>query len=204
MPLAGPISYTIAGTQQKGAPMNRVSVCLSAVVVAALSLPLRADEPDRSGAKKLGWKLTLQSWTNNKKTVYDSIDLCQQLGVHYLECYPGQRLSPEDKGKFDEKMTDDQVKAVLDKAKACNVKIIDWAKKVGLTTLVSEPEPKDLPMIDKLAGEYDIRVAIHDHPKPSRYCDPEYTYGLIKDLKNVGFCADVGHWKRSGFEPVEV
>jgi sugar phosphate isomerase/epimerase len=25
-----------------------------------------------------------------------------------------------------------------------------------------------------------------------------------KDLKHVGFCADVGHWKRSGFEPALV
>jgi len=59
-------------------------------------------------------------------------------------------------------------------------------------------------MIDKLAGEYDIKVAIHDHPKPSRYWDPEFTYDLIKDLKHIGFCADVGHWKRSGLEPVAV
>ena len=80
----------------------------------------------------------------------------------------------------------------------------DWAKKIGITTIVSEPDPKALPMIDKLAGEYGIKVAIHDHPKPSRYWDPEYTYGLIRDLKNVGFCADVGHWKRSGLDPVDV
>jgi sugar phosphate isomerase/epimerase len=202
--------------------MNRVSVCLSVAAAVVLSLPVHADSLDRTGAKKLGWKLTLQSWTNNKHTVAESIDLCQQLGVHYLEVYPGQQLSPDDKGKFGPEMTDEQVKEVLDKAKSCNVKVIDygvtgisgkeeearklfdWAKKVGLTTLVSEPDPKDLPAIDKLAGEYAIRVAIHDHPKPSRYWDPDYTYGLIKDLKNVGFCADVGHWKRSGLEPVEV
>jgi sugar phosphate isomerase/epimerase len=83
-------------------------------------------------------------------------------------------------------------------------KLFDWAKKLGITTIVSEPEQKALPMIDKLAGEYGINVAIHDHPKPARYWDPEYTYELIKDLPHIGFCADLGHWKRSGLEPVVV
>jgi sugar phosphate isomerase/epimerase len=184
-------------------------------------LPLHADTPGQTGADKLGWKLTLQSWTV-QQTVFQSIDIAQQLGVHYLEIYPGQPLSPEDKSKFGPGMTDAQIQAVLDKAKANDVQVIDcgvigisgkeadarqlfaWAKKVGITILVSEPDPLALPMIDKLAGEFGITVAIHDHPKPSRYWDPAYTYGLIKDLKHVGFCADVGHWKRSGLDPVEV
>ena len=203
--------------------MNRTTVCLSVVASALLALPLyAADQPDPSGAKKLGWKLTLQAWTVNKKTVFDAIDVAKQLGLHYLEEYPGQTISPDDQGKFGPGMTDAQIQAVLDKAKAEGVQIIDygvtnipgkeeearklfdWARKVGITTLVSEPDPNDLPAIDKIAGEYGIRVAIHDHPKPNRYWNPEYVYGLIKDLKNVGFCADVGHWKRSGLDPVEV
>lgn len=202
--------------------MKRSLAALALLAVAVMTVPARADSPDLSGAKKLGWKLTLQSWTNNKKTVTESIELAQQLGVPYLEVYPGQKISPEDSGKFQPGMTDAQIQKVLDKAKSCNVQIIDygvtnisgkeadarklfdWAKKMGITTLVSEPDPKDLPAIDKLAGEYGMKVAIHDHPKPSRYWDPAYVYPLVKDLKNVGLCADVGHWKRSGLDPVEM
>jgi sugar phosphate isomerase/epimerase len=208
--------------------MNRTSVCLSVVASALLGLPLHAaDQPDPAGAKKLGWKLTLQAWSvnywsANQKTAYDAIDAAKQLGVHYLEEFPGQALSPDDKTGFGPGMSDAQIQAFLDKARSEDVQLIDygvtgisgkedearklfdWAKKMGITTIVSEPDPKDLPAIDKLAGEYGIRVAIHDHPKPSRYWDPEYTYGFIKDLKNVGFCADVGHWKRSGLDPVDV
>jgi sugar phosphate isomerase/epimerase len=208
--------------------MNRTTVCLSLVVLAVMGLSLHAaDQPDPGGAKKLGWKLTLQAWsvnywTTNKKTVFDAIDAANQLGVHYLEEFPGQAISADDPGKFGPEMSDAQIQAVLDKARSAGVQIIDygvtnisgkedearklfdWAKKVGITLLVAEPDPKDLPAIDKIAGEYGIRVAIHDHPKPSRYWDPEYTFGLIKDLKNIGFCADVGHWKRSGLTPVDV
>ncbi len=200
--------------------------------VAVLSLGLlvgaaRAESPDSSGAEKLGWKLALQSWSGNfapdsEHTVMRSLEYAKKLGIHYLEVFPGQKLGGKEKGSFGPDMSEAEQKFILDAAKDADVKIIDtgviglpsdeagsrkvfdWAKKMGITTIVSEPEEKALPMIDKLAGEYGINVALHDHPKPSRYWDPEYTYDHIKDLKHVGFCADVGHWKRSGLIPADV
>jgi sugar phosphate isomerase/epimerase len=201
--------------------MKRLIVILSVTAVLLSTSPTWGQSAKGGGAEKLGWKLTLQSWTV-RTTVFESIDVAKKLGIRFIEIYPGQAISPEDKSKFGPEMTEEKMKAVLEKAKANDVAIIDtgvigipakeedakklfdWAKKMGITTIVSEPDPKSLPMIDKLAGEYAIRVAIHDHPKPSRYWDPEFTYGLIRDLKHVGFCADVGHWKRSGLEPVDV
>ncbi|HEX3997382.1 MAG TPA: sugar phosphate isomerase/epimerase [Pirellulales bacterium] len=195
---------------------------IAALALSLLAVPaFAADAPDTSGAQKLGWELTLQSWTTHG-TVEKSIDYAKQLGLHYIEIYPGQALTKEGGPKWGPEMTDAQIKQMLKIAKAADVKIIDtgvigissqedqarklfdWAKKLGITEIVSEPEPRALPMIDKLAGEYHIKVAIHDHPKPSRYWDPEYTYDLIKDLKHIGFCADVGHWRRSGLEPAVV
>ncbi len=194
---------------------------LALLAMSLFARPLFAESPDTSGADKLGWKLILQSWTTHG-TVADSIHYAHQIGLHYIEIYPGQDLDQWSKGKWGPEMTDDQIKHILEAAKAADVKIIDtgvigisgqeadarklfdWAKKLGITTIVSEPEPLALPLIDRLAGEYGINVAIHDHPKPSRYWDPEYTYSLIKDLKHIGYCADVGHWKRSGLEPVDV
>jgi sugar phosphate isomerase/epimerase len=53
-----------------------------------------------------------------------------------------------------------------------------------------------------LADEYKVNVAIHNHPRPSRYWSPDtlikYTAGYSKRL---GACADIGHWVRSGLEP---
>ena len=205
--------------------MRWIGLAAFVLAVSLFARPVLA-EVSQAGAEKLGWKLTLQSWSANygpsKSTVQQSIDYCKQLGIHFLEVYPGQQLSESDKGKWGLGMTDSQITTILDAAKAANVKIIDtgvieisdkeedarklfdWAKKVGLTEIVSEPKEDSLPMIDKVAGEYGIVVALHDHPKPSRYWDPEYTYSHIKDLKNVGYCADVGHWKRSGLEPADV
>jgi len=201
--------------------MKLAPLYLSLTALVLMNLPLYAGPPDTSGAEKLGWKLTMQSWTI-QKTVFESIDICKELGIKYIEIYPNQPISPTNKGKFGPGMSDEDIKACLDKAKECGVQIIDcgviaipnkeedakkvfeWAKKVGITILVAEPDPKALPMIDKLAGEFKIMVGIHDHAKPSRYWDPEFVYAVTRDLNNVGFCADVGHWKRSGLEPVEI
>jgi len=191
------------------------------LVFALFALPGFALAADTSGADKLGWKLALQCWTNNKESVVQSIELAQKIGVKYLECYPGQAISPDDKGKFGPEMTDAQIETVLKKCKDCNVQLINcgvigipgkeedakkffaWAKKVGISTIVSEPAKNSLPMIDKVAGEAGIKVAIHDHPKPSQYWNPDELGELVKDLKNVGFCADVGHWRRSGLDPLD-
>lgn len=195
---------------------------LCVLAMCAMSRPSLAEQFDTSGADKLGFKLCLQAWTNNKKTLYETLELAQQIGVHYVEMYPGQPLGGDLKGKTGPGMSDEEIAKTLEKAKSCDVTLItcgvmgipsdeagaratfDWAKKMGLKYINSEPDPKAFEMIDKIAGEYGIMVGIHDHPKPSRYWNPEYAYSLTKPCKNIGLCADTGHWKRSGMNPVDV
>ncbi|QNN23084.1 sugar phosphate isomerase/epimerase [Planctomycetales bacterium ZRK34] len=202
--------------------MFRRTFLMSMMLACVFAVSLRAADFDNSGAEKLGFKLSLQAWTNNKKSLYETLELAQQIGVNYLEMYAGQRLEPNSDAKTGPGMSDEQIKAALEKAKSCNVKILtcgvigipgnedgarkvfDWAKKMGLEYLNSEPDPKALPMIDKLAGEYGITVGIHDHPKPSKYWNPDFVAEKTEGLKHVGFCADTGHWKRSGLDPVAV
>ena len=46
-------------------------------------------------------------------------------------------------------------------------KIFDFAKDMGIETIVSEPPEEALEMLDKLCAEYDMKIAIHNHPSPS-------------------------------------
>ncbi|MBV9469930.1 MAG: sugar phosphate isomerase/epimerase, partial [Abitibacteriaceae bacterium] len=49
-----------------------------------------------------------------------------------------------------------------------------------------------------------IKVAIHDHPKPSHYWNPDTVLEAVKGRTPLmGACADTGHWQRSGLDPVE-
>lgn len=59
-------------------------------------------------------------------------------------------------------------------------------------------------LIDELANKYGINVAIHNHPKPSNYWNPDLFLEAVNGLSDhIGACADVGHWKRMGVNPVE-
>jgi sugar phosphate isomerase/epimerase len=58
--------------------------------------------------------------------------------------------------------------------------------------------------IDSLAGAYGIKVAIHEHWKGfSHYWNPDTTLMALKGHPNFGVCADLGHWPKSGIDPLD-
>ena len=92
-------------------------------------------------------------------------------------------------------------------------KIFEGAKRLGITVLVAEPETHGkmaelgpvMDVVEKLAKEYNIKVAIHNHPGPNNfYWNPDTILAAVKGRSPLlGACADVGHWVRSGLDPVE-
>ena len=47
-------------------------------------------------------------------------------------------------------------------------------------------------------------MAIHDHPKPSHYWNPDTVLEAVKGRTPLmGACADTGHWLRSGLTPLD-
>ena len=83
------------------------------------------------------------------------------------------------------------------------VKAFELGKEFGLSYITSEPMKNQWDMIDTLAGKYGIKVAIHEHARPNRYWHPDSVLAAIKNHPNIGCCADLGHWARSGLDPVE-
>jgi sugar phosphate isomerase/epimerase len=82
-------------------------------------------------------------------------------------------------------------------------KVFDFAKAMGIETIVSEPDPGVFGILDKLTNEYGINVAIHNHPKESRYWNPQTVLDAVKGHSHrIGSCADTGHWPRSGVNPL--
>ena len=142
--------------------------------------------------RQLGFRLSCQAWTFRELTAYDTIDLVHKLGIRYIEFFPGQALSKDHPGaKLDENMSPELLNELKAKLQAANLKavnygvvglpgneagarkVFDFAKALGLETIVSEPAEADVPMLDKLAQEYGINIAIHDHPNPSHYWNPD-------------------------------
>ena len=169
------------------------------------------------------WDLAIQAWTFNRYSLYESIDKTASLGLSHIEAYPNQKLSPENPGiKFGpdmplkyrrqvkQKLADAGLKLVnfgvvglKNNEEACR-KVFDFARDMGIETIVSEPPENAFGMLDRLCQEYKIQLAIHNHPKPSHYWNPDTVVKVCKGRsKWIGACADTGHWVRSGLDPVK-
>lgn len=172
---------------------------------------------------KLGWRLGVQAYTYRALTFFEAVDKASALGMHYIEAYSRQKVSKDHGAAVTSPdMSDEVVQAVQAKLKAAGMKLVcygvvrlkndeadcrkyfDFAKKMGIETLVAEPSEDAFGLIDKLCEEYKINVAIHNHPKPSHYFNPEAVLKVCEGRsKRIGSCADTGHWVRSGLDPVE-
>jgi len=174
-------------------------------------------------AERLGWRLGCQAYSFNRFTFYEALDKTAALGLHCIEAYPGQKLSAEKpdvkmgdgmpadvRTEVKKKLAEARVKLAcfgvvgLPKDEAASRKIFDFAKDMGIETIVSEPAPDAMDLVAKLCDEYGINMAIHNHPKPSHYWAPETVLKACEGrTQRVGACADTGHWMRSNLNPVE-
>jgi sugar phosphate isomerase/epimerase len=192
--------------------------------VTLLAIGTQAQTVATSSADKLGWQLAVHSYTFRKFPIAEAIDKTAALGVHYMSISGSVNLvGTNSVGTMTLSEKDQQ--DLLDKLKAAGIapkfvnlgvvqlppdqaqsrKVFEFAKKFGIDTLVAEPATNALDTVEKLCKEYNIKVAIHDHPKGhSIYWNPESVLAAIQGRTPLmGACADVGHWMRSGLDPVE-
>jgi len=170
-----------------------------------------------------GWRLGMQAYSFKQFTFYEAVDKTASLGLDCIEAYRKQALSKEKpdvqthyampaeiREEVKRKLAEAGVKLVnygvvpLPNDEAECRKVFDFAKDMGIETIVSEPEEEAFDMIERLCKEYKIKVAIHNHPQPSHYWNPDTVLEVCKGRsKWIGACADTGHWMRSGVDPVK-
>jgi sugar phosphate isomerase/epimerase len=85
-----------------------------------------------------------------------------------------------------------------------NRKIFEFAKKAGLKNISADPTEDSFDSLNKLVEEYGIRIAIHNHGPGARYSKVADVLNAINgNHTNIGACADLGHYIRSGEDPVK-
>jgi len=180
--------------------------------------------PDRNEKESVGkFDIAMQCWTFRKFTFFEAVERTAALGIRYLEAYPGQALSPEAKNvRFDHELPDAWIQRIKDKLNEHDVrlvaygvvdfennreamtKIFDFARQMGIGTIVTEPPWEDFSLLNEFAVQYGIKVAIHNHPSPTQYARPETVLRHVKGQSLlIGACGDTGHWMRTGVDPVK-
>jgi len=175
---------------------------------------------DMAILENLGWEMGMQTYTLRKFTLEEAFAKTKSLGLHYAEIYNGQEIGGGVEGKVHFTMSSELRQKALEMAAANDIEIVqfgvtngknekeweqhfEFAKAMGIKTITSEPKKEDWDLVNDLAKEYDVRVAIHNHPAPSLFWSPDAVLEACEGHDMIGSCADIGHWKRSGLDPVE-
>lgn len=173
-------------------------------------------------AEQNGWRLGMQSYSFHLFSLTEALDKTQQLGLNYIEVYPGHKLG----GKWGDRVFDFNLdkqtqQELKDLAHSKDIKIVgtgvyvaekssDWekmfrfAKAMDMEFISCEPALADWDLVEKLSKQYGIKISVHNHPQPSDYWKPENLLQAISHRSHsLGSCADVGHWRREGLNQIE-
>lgn len=167
--------------------------------------------------------VAVQTWTFHHWSFLESIDKADSLGIRYLEVYPGQLVGGGIPGAFTYTLDADARAKLKDYLQYKKVKVIalgvvdkyyytrenleeyfKFCRDMQIPFMTAEPEPADLDLFNSLGMKYNIKVALHAHPKPeSHYWHPDSAVKAMKGRKMIGAWPDIGHWARNGANVVD-
>jgi type 1 glutamine amidotransferase/sugar phosphate isomerase/epimerase len=190
----------------------------------APTLPSAKLTPAVRAQEKLGWRLAITAYSFHKYTLFETIDKTAALGLPYLEGLSFQKVSPQIPRNFDLQLSDAELNQIREKLDTSGVrlltyyyhripgdeagcrKVFEFGRKIGIETFLSEPDPAALDMIERMANEYRINVALHNHDQkgsPNYWCPAKILEQCRGRGPRIGACVDMGYWMRSGIDPVE-
>ena len=162
----------------------------------------------------LGWKFGIDAGTFRHLDFDHALSEIDALGVANVEVSSTQKLDIEIPKYVNYKLAPGELNAIKDKLTSFNLaaaayrvpaidldedasrKLFQFAKSLNIGTIVSDRIPRDIPLVDRLASEYAIDVAIGGS-----------TQAVLAALngrgKHIGAFADTGLWLKEGLRPVE-
>ena len=151
-------------------------------------------------------KLGIQLYSLREFKVDQALQHAKDCGFDQVEFYSGMFPLDSSKEKIAEivamvKKLDLTISAHgvnrFTKDAAANRKAFEFAKAAGIKTLFDS--------LNGLVKEFDVRIAIHNHGPTHRYNKAIDVLRAIEGKdERIGACADLGHYIRSGEQPVDV
>ncbi|MGE0608781.1 MAG: sugar phosphate isomerase/epimerase family protein [Pirellulales bacterium] len=194
---------------------RRDFLCLSAAVAGGAMLGMQRRVWGEDKAEEFpGFKLGIQSYSLRGYGVDEAIKHAGEIGFTTIEFFGGHyplESTDEQITQMNEKLASAKLEITAHGVNgfgadhAANKKVFDFAKRAGIKNISADPSPDSFDSLDKLVAEYDIRIAIHNHGPSHRY---DKAIDVLNAVKNhhphIGACADLGHYIRSGEDPVAV
>ena len=173
-----------------------------------------ADTREQSLKKYGGFPMGIQSYSLRAFGIDGALEKIEELELHFVELFrmhyppiPDPLKIAEMNAKlrkYDLSISAHGVQSFT-KDHQKNKAFFEFAKKAGIRNISANPEKDSFESLNRLVAEYDIRIAIHNHGPGALYDAPLDALKAVAGYdKRIGFCADLGHYIRSGVDPVEV
>jgi sugar phosphate isomerase/epimerase len=195
---------------------------LAARISAQTSQPTVKEHIDHNALLKLAWQIGCQAETFKSITFFEMIEILHPLVIHHIELAPGQILSKEHPEAIGPEMSQGDLDLLMGKLQSVKMdvvsygvanfsndeskarKVFEFSVKLKVKNIVADASSDSLEMLDKLAQNYRINVAILNGPSTSAWSNPEVLAKALTGRSNrIGVCADVANWRRAGFSPAE-
>ena len=161
-----------------------------------------------------GLKIGVASYTFREFSLTDCIKGIQRVDLKYVsvkDVHLPMKSTPEERRIVRQQFLDAGITPL-----SCGVvyfptdepgmrNAFEYAKDLGVPTIVCSFDPSSIDTLNGLVKEYDIRLAIHNHgPGDKRFPRPSDVMELVKGYdKRIGLCIDVGHTLRAGEDPAD-
>lgn len=161
-----------------------------------------------------GLKPGVASYTLRKMPLEQAIKAIQRVGLKYVSIKDAH---------LSLKSTTEERRAVAEKFKAAGItpmscgnvsmenneasvrQAFEYARDIGLPTIVCSPDPQSMAILDRMVKEFNIKLAIHNHgPEDKRFPSPYDVWKAVEKYdERIGLCIDVGHTARAKVDPAE-
>jgi len=200
--------------------MNRRTFVQSTLTTAAAAgytwfdvpqLMAKASARDASLKKYGGFPMGIQTYSLRGFGADEAFQKINELGLHWIEPYRVHYPPTTDPAaikrmnaklqKLDLTVSSHGVHG-FSKNHEKNELLFKFAKLAGIRNISANPSPDSFDSLEKLVEQYDVRIAIHNHGPGALYDKLEDGLKAVKGRDpRIGFCADLGHYIRSGIQP---
>ena len=184
------------------------SLALGAVPLANAATPAKTGD---TGDIRLG----VATYSFRKFPRSEAIRMTKQLGVTYVdikEFHLPYKDSPEQLAAGRKEFQEAGLKVIaggnisMQKNDEADIRrYFEYAKVCGMPLMVIAPTHENLSKVEKLAKEYDIQCALHNHgPEDKNFPTPQSVLEAVKNMDpRMGLCMDIGHTAQTGKDVVE-
>jgi inosose dehydratase len=189
---------------------------LAAATIPSINLSSFAAPATEEADPWLGLKIGVATYTVRQLPIEEAIKAIQRVGLKYVSIknvknHIDLSHTPEERKQRAQMFKDAgliplSVGNVAMKNDEADIRrAFEYARDIGVSTMVCAPQKDSIPILDKMVKEFNIKLAIHNHgPEDKQFPSPYDVWKAVEKYdKRIGLCIDVGHTVRANVDPAE-